>query len=122
MQDSSPPQTSLDIRHEGTLDTEGMGTFHITLSVSLYYPYKPPDFRITPLADLRGVLSREHVAAIEAETNVTQALEAPLDPLPAQFSYMCKMLHALVASQETSQPALADLPTLPGILKLRRMQ
>lgn len=119
MQDYSPPQTSLEIRHEGTLDADGMGTFHIVLTVSLYYPFKLPDFRITPMDGLEKVLSREHVAAIEAETNVTQALEAPDDPLPAQFKYMCKMLHALVAAQETPQAALNDLPWMPGISKLR---
>lgn len=117
MQDDSQPQTDLNIRLEGTLDAEGIATFHISLKLSLYYPYVFPDFRITPLEGVQ--MPRQQLAAIEAETNVTQALEAPHDPLPAQFSYMCSMLHAAVASQATPQPAVAASPTLPGIGKLR---
>jgi hypothetical protein len=114
VQEGAPPSTDLSIRHEGVVDVEGIASFHVTLKVTLYYPHVLPDFRITHLEGVQ--VPCEQLAAIEAETNVVQALQACQDPLPAQFNYMCRMLHAAVkSSQAALHTVLAVPPSYPGM-------
>lgn len=112
VQDTGPAQTDLSIRHEGVLEVAGIPAFAVGLKVSLYYPYVFPDFRITPL---EGVyVPCEQLSSIEAETNALLPLEAPHDPLPAQFNYLCRMLHAMLAGQGAPQAASPISSSLRG--------